>query len=70
MAQFVTVNLGSRQVVNAIATQGHGSESSGAFVSAYHVSASDDGTFWRSVHALHHSSNKQVRLGFWLSVRF
>lgn len=45
-----------------IGTQGHAH--SNDYVSSYHVSASDDGVYWRSVYTDEKNANKEVHLSF------
>lgn len=48
LKQYLTIDLGKRYMVNAIASQGH--PNSNSFISAFYVSCSDDGHFWHAVY--------------------
>lgn len=52
--------MGERKQLTAIATQGHANTD--AYVTAFYVSASDDGQFWRSVYTDRNNNKEAIDL--------
>ena len=65
MKQYMVVDFGRRLRLTAIATQGHAFTD--AFVTAFFVSASDDGHFWFSVYTDHNTNQEAISLRFFFS---